>query len=63
MNRVKTAKPIEMAFEDDIGQTEVSPRNHVINGGMHRRHEANTIKRSVFGSNAGCIATITVATC
>jgi len=32
--------------------TQVSPRNHVLHGGAHWRHLANTIEPSMFSSPA-----------
>ena len=48
----------------DWGMTRLGQRNHVLDGGTHGCHLANTIKQSVLGGNVGChYTTITVVTC
>jgi len=54
----KTAEPIEMPFGIC---TRVGPMKHVLSGGAHRRHLANTIEPSMCGGDAACCH-ITVTT-
>jgi len=44
-------------------QARVSPVNHVLDGGAHWRHLANTMDRSLQGAAILAVATITAATC
>ena len=55
----KTTEPIEVLF----GMwTPVGPENHVLNGGAHWRHLANTTEPSVCGGDAA-LCQITLTTC
>jgi len=45
----KTAEPIAMVF---LIWTRVGPRKHVLDGGAHWRHLANTIEPSMCGGSA-----------
>jgi len=47
----KMAESIDMSFGL---RTLVPPRNHVLDGGEHRRHLANTIKPSMCIGDAAC---------
>ena len=46
----KTTESIEMPF-GMMGR--VGPRNHVLDGGLHRRHTANTVERLRVGAMRG----------
>jgi len=53
------AKPIKMPFGI---WTHVGPRKHVLRGGAHGRHLANTTEPSMCGGDAACCQ-ITLTTC
>jgi len=49
----KTAEPIDMPFEM---WTQVGPRKHVLDGGAHWRHLANTTEPSMCGGDAAFLS-------
>ena len=55
----KTAKSIETPLGE---QTPVGPKNHILNGGLHRRHLTNTAESSTRGGDTA-LYQITLTTC